>query len=388
MTVKTVLIFLFITSLGSSLSSLASFFNIDSYFHGIFSVGLALSVKTFAASVFSYKAHILIKKIGLYWAFIFSQVFGCISILVLLIGFYFHSFPIVIIGVTLTGIPMALLAILVTIAIKLTTDNELSYRKHSGTREFITGLSMLIAAFLVPMLLIKIDLYNILLLDLLSFLIGIIIIKVRLSNLPIYSKTEFFIDSNIFYSKETWAFIIKVSASLLLTAIVPIFASSSHVLLTKDIPLMVKQWIWVIDAVTLMFSSFIYILLKDIKSNKLYEFIITVNGILLIIFLTEINTIKIFFGLVLISFSSSISFLKFRDDYILRAGKDLNCVASYASLSTLQKNFIQFLSPIILTILFTRCQIAMIIIVVLFIQILGYTIGNYVIKPYEVKNES
>lgn len=382
MSLKSLLVFLFITGLGSSLSSLASFLSIDSYFHGALFLGVTLSSKTFAATIFSYKAESLINRFGLLWSFIFSQVFGCIAILVLFLGFFFHNFIVIIIGVMLTGIPMALVAILLTIVIKLIANNDVHYRKNSGTRELTTGLSMLIAAFLVPLLLMKTSLYCILLMDIGSFMVGAFLVyKMQFNKLPKYqNKDKLTIDNKVFKSKETWRFIVKVTASLLLVALVPIFASSHHVIITKQMPLILKQWIWMVDAVTLMLASFIYIFIKNLKLYYWYEFLITVNGILLLTFLIDVNNFNIFLGLMAISLLGSISFLQFRDDYVLSAGKDIRLISGYASLSLLQKSFIQFLSPLFMSLLFVKYHIQTIVIVVITIQVIGYIFGNLLIK--------
>lgn len=370
--------FLFITSIGSFLSSISSFLSIETYFHSSFYLSIALSLKTLAAAIFSYKVAYIIKQIGVKRAFIFSQVFGCSVILLLFLGFYIHNFSITLIGIMLSGIPLVLVGALCTFTFKVASDNELQFRKDSGTRELIIGLSMLSAAFLSPSLLMVMNLYYIFILDAISFIIGMLLLQYMcFSDLSI-NKTDN-ISLVVFKSSKTWIFIIQTTASLLLVAIIPIFASSKNISFTHNIPLIVRQWIWGIDALMLILASSIYLIVKNIKLYRSLEFLMTCNGITLILFINDfINNITMFVALFLISLFSSVSFLQFRDDYILSAKDNMQHIALYSGISSLQKYFVYFLSPLIVTMLFTQFNIVTIIIIVLLIQISAYFIVMFI----------
>jgi len=53
-----------------------------------------------------------------------------------------------------------------------------------------------------------------------------------------------------------------------------------------------------------------------------------------------------------ISLLMSLSFQKFRDDYILHTGQEHEKIKSYSALANFQRNFVFFISPILLSYLF------------------------------------
>ena len=367
-------IFLFTTGLGSCLSSFASFLTIEKYFNGLFYLGIALSFKTLAASIFSYHAEYFIKKLGVYFSFIASQIFGLISLFILFLGFQSHSFSLVVFGIMLTSIPTALVAILLTFTLKISTHSEFEYRKNSGAREFISGIAMLIGALLAPLLLLIINLYGVLLIDALSFILGTLLLyHINFSTLPKTNEVSSnILNSNIFKSRETWIFVIQTCASLSLVALIPIFASSSSISFTYNIPPLLRQWIWVIDALTWLLGSFIYLIAKNIKSYRGAELLIICNAILLTPLLYSSSAPIVFLVLIGISLASTISFMQFRDDYVLNAKNDIKLIASYSSFSLLQKNFVYFLSPLLISGLFSKFKLPIIIGIVIGIQGIAY----------------
>lgn len=376
----------FITGLGSSLSSIASFLSIGSFFSNIFYISIALSLKTLAAAIFSYKAKSLINKFGVRKSYILSQVFGCFAVAVIAYGFWMHNFLIVVIGIMFSSIPGALISILLTFTLKTIASNNSQFRKDSGRRESIAGLSFFIAALLSPLLLIKLNIYMVLALDVLSFIVGTLLLqRVSFVSAAINSSDPEVLEYRIYKSKETWIFMIQMFSSLLLVSIVPIFASSSDIQFTKYLPTIIRQWIWGVDALMLVLASLIYLIAKNIKTYPTLEFIVLCNGSLLLLLLTNMHSITLVV-LLGISLFSTISFLQLRDDYILSAGDNKQLIASYSGLSMLQKNLVYFLSPLILSTLFNKFNISTIIAIVVSLQIFAYIVCYFLKKPSLIYN--
>lgn len=373
---KKLLLFLFVTWLGSCLSSYASFLMMEQYFHGIFYLGTALAVKTLAAALFSYKAEMVINKLGVRSSLIASQLFGFFSLLVIFLGFKANNFYGVIFGVMLTGVPSVLVTILFTFMLKVSANNDLQYRKDSGRRELVVGMAMLLAAILTPLLLMSIHLYGIILIDALSFIFGLLFLGwINFSMLPERKATESdsaVIAPGVLKSRDTWIFIFQTCASLSLVALVPIFASSQTIALTQQLPVVLRQWIWGVNALMWLCASAIYLLAKSLKQYWGGEFLVVCNGILLIPFLFFSNTATVFLVLIAVSLVTTISFFQFRDDYVLSAGSDQQRIASYSSFSQLQKNIVYFISPFLVGGLFVRFDLPVIIAMVFSIQVIAY----------------
>ena len=86
------ILFFFVTSLGSALSSIATFLSIEHYFESLILLGIALSVRTLASAVFSAFSNDIIHRLGLAQSLLASQIFGCLSLAVLFLGFHFDIF--------------------------------------------------------------------------------------------------------------------------------------------------------------------------------------------------------------------------------------------------------------------------------------------------------
>ncbi len=368
------LTFLFITSFGSSLSSIASFSSIEQNFNSLYYLGIALSLKTFFAALAGLVFKSFILKMGIKKSLIFSQTAGCVTLLILLWGLKIKVFSLFLIGMVLTGLPMAVLAITYTFMLKFTSSDDDCFRKNSATREIVISSAIFIAALSTPVLLLTSGLYTIILVNMITYLCGTLMVffigEIKITNLNKNTNLNSF--RKILTHKKTLAYFIQTSASLLLIAIVPIFASSNKISSITSVPLIFRQYLWVIDSIRLLFASIVYLLLRKYSSNKGYKLFLMCNGLPLLLLYFSINKITLIVALTVVGLLTSISFLQFRDDYVLSAGEDLNAIAQSSSLSIFQRSLMCTISPLIIISLFVNLDYIHACYLILTMQFLAY----------------
>ncbi|MBV9575782.1 MAG: hypothetical protein JO149_04085 [Gammaproteobacteria bacterium] len=369
------IIFLFVTSFGSALSSIATFISIESYFNSLIFLGVALSIRTFASALFSYYSNHIIQRLGLSNSLFASQIFGCMALFVLLFGFYYNNFGITILGIVLTGLPSSLVSILLTIILRISAKNQELFRKYSARRELFFGIAMLLASIFSPLLLMKFNLNTVLSLDIVSYIAGIFILtKINIVQLFLENDDEKIIklEKIAFSSAITRSFMIKTSASLILAGLLPLLASSGKIEFTMDMPLLFRQWLWAIEDVTAIFASLIYLIFVILWHQKWFDAILMLSGIWLAIPTIFTNTYTVIIALISICILTDYSGQKFRDDLIVSAKNDSNLIKAYSALAQFQRNFIYFISPIFLSILFTYTNCLISLFFIISIQIIFY----------------
>ncbi len=371
---KLLILFYFITTFGSSLSGVSTFFSIEPYFKNIYYIGLALSARTLAGFLFSYLVPQIIARVGISRAFIISQIFGCASLIILLLGFHLKNFTFTLLGIMLTGLPSVLVAILLSITFKLTTKDEKLFRKYSGNRELSANIALLLATVISPILLLKFKINFIILIDGISYISALLLlcyIKIQnktaleTSNRPLnLSKRK------IFLNADTGIFYFQISISLLLAGLIPLLASSSKLGITAGMPQLLREWLWLIEQLASIIACVFYVhIQKIIKNNLLTQFLL-LNSVWLCLLRFNISY-AIFPALALTSFFMQLSFLRFRDDLILMAGNDSTLVHTYSAITLAQKNFIYFLSPLLLVTVFSLSEKRSILVMVL-LQLILY----------------
>jgi hypothetical protein len=387
--------FFVFTAVGSSLSSLATFLSIETYFHSIKYLGIALCLRTLSSGIFGYQSNRIIQKLGLHDSFLLSQSLGFLSIIVIFCGFHYQEFSIVLCGLILIGLPLTFSTILLTIAFKIGVDEDGLYRKYSGSRELIFGFSRLSACLLVPLLMFEFNLNTILVINAAAYLIGgLFLFRSDLKSISKenFSKPAIKINHLILMSKNTWVYVCQTTSSFLLAAFIPILASSENMELTKKLSPMLRQSLWSIEAVTMILSSILYLFAKRFRESKAVKTVLMLNGIFLTLLLLSTQTAVVMSVIVLVSISMMLAFYIFRDDYVIHAGADLRLIEAHAAFSSVQKDLIFSVSPVILTYIFANFGLNIAIISLLFLQVFLYVVCQVIqkndVKIYQVEQRA
>ncbi len=103
------------------------------------------------------------------------------------------------------------------------------------------------------------------------------------------------------------------------------------------------------------------------------------NAIWALGFLFFKNSIAIIMIAGCISLLMSLSLQKFRDDYVLHAEQEHERIKSYSALANFQRNFVFFLSPLLLSFLFQRFNYLTMFSVLILIQLILRT-GFFVVE--------
>lgn len=375
---KTLGFFIFAT-LGSALASLGAFLSIETYFHSIKYLGMALSLRTLSSCLFGFNATSLIQKLGLKNSFFVSQFIAFFSLAVLFTGFYYHQFYIVLLGLILIGLPITFSTILLTITFKMASSENNIYRKYSGSRELIFGIARLCACLLAPLLLFKFNLDVILTICCLLFVIsGMFLLGVHLRNLTEeHSSKPVLRISSLISSRNTWIYVCQTTASFLLAALIPILASSNNISFTQHLPPLLRQSLWAIESITMILASAFYLLANQFRNNNLVKTVLMLNGFLLTLILLSTSPAMIMLVVTLISISMMLSFYIFRDDYVITADNDAGLLGAHAAFSAVQKDFIYSISPVLLAYLLTNYFLQDVIVIVLVIQFTFFIITKY-----------
>lgn len=369
------LLFCFITSLGSALSSIASFLSIEHYFHSIILLSLALGAKTLSSAAFSYFVEKIIRKTGLRYSLLVSQVSGLLALVVLFLGFFFNSFAVTILGIMLTGIPSVFVSILITISLKVISEHDGMFRLYSGRRELLIGISLLLASILTPLLFLRYKLNTIFFIDALSYLFCIVLIlktNIRYDNVSNSKKSTLSFKLLFTSSKEVQEFMLKTSGALLLAGMLPLLASSSKIEFTRYMPTVLRQWLWSIEDITAISASIFYLLFYALKSRKMIEAVLMLSSVWLIIPLFLENNISIIASVVILCVLIDYSAQKFKDDLIISANNNIELINFYSAISQFQRNFLFFVSPILISLLLTYTSTYCCVLVLFLIQIVFY----------------
>lgn len=367
------LLFYFTTALGSAVSSIASFISIETAFKSITLLASALSLKTFVSAIFSYKSESIIKIIGIRKSFIYSQLFGCVSLVILYFGFKETNLIFTFTGIVFCSLPGALVAILLTILIKTNSTNDSMYRLLSAKREIIGAIVLLIASLFTPVLLWAFNLYYALIFDLSSYILGLFLLFTLKFDINISIETKPAINNNemqdIFKSPFTWTFILQTTAALALIGLIPMLASSSRLPFSSQLNTHLREFLWTSEAITALVASTLYLYTRDKINGVIIKCLLMCSSIFLLLFNKNSSIYITLLYCTLISLITSLSFMKFRDDYILTAQHHNEKIRLYSSFSVFQKNFIQFISPLAISIFYTSFKSCYGYMVFLFVQL-------------------
>lgn len=365
------------------MSSIASFLSIESIFSSTTLLAFALSLKTLASAVFSFKAERLIKILGLRNSFLYSQLFGCASLCVLYYGFKESNVILTMCGIMLNSLPGVLVAILLTIIIRTNSANDNCYRGLSAKREIIAAVVLLIASICAPLLLWCYNLNYALAIDFVSYSLGLLLLinfKLNLNN-TIEPKQTQTINNNqkieIFKSSHTWTFILQTIASLALIGLIPMIASSSKLPLAANLNDHLREFLWISEAITALLASTIYFYIKNKINSEIFKCSLMLSSIFLFCFSINSSIYTLLIFCTIISLITSLSFMKFRDDYVLSAKNNGIYVIHYSSFSFFQKNIMSFISPLVISVFYTHFNRYYGNLIFIFIQL--FTIFLYII---------
>ena len=369
--VNSILLIFWLDVFALSLVSLASFFYIGKSFASISFLGMALSLRTLTSAVSSHFIGELTKRINAKQLLIITQILSLFVIFMLAIGFSDKNKILILLGISILGVPYVCKNVLLTIYFKFLNLQDDEFRKRSGHREFIFGLARFFGCLCSPFLLLYFGINMIFLSATLTTLFSFLLISsIRSFPLPKMNQKENKLNSiKVFYHPATWEYICKSSSVLLLVAFIALLASSSRFAFSSHIPQIWRQLLWSIEALTMVAGSFIYIKFKQVFENRFFQFICMLN----IIFLTPLLFSKSIIILIFISGMLSLfimmGFYAFRDDYVLAAGNDDALIRGFSSFSSVQQYLIYTLSPLLLAYLFKLHNLTAVILIVLSAQI-------------------
>ena len=373
------LIIFFFTSFVSALCSIGVFFSIDLVFHSAGLLASSLSVRTLSTALFSYRANILIKKYGTCNSYVLSQVAALMTVLVLWLGFHYKVEWVVFMGVLLMGIPLTLTTVLLTITFREHHNEAHDFRRQSGLREFVFGLGRLLACVLTPILLLKTNITIIFVFFVLGCIVNLLLIPIlNFNNMGVLQ-----LDNVIHFNYQaltkpaTWVYVTKLLPAYILVAFVALVASSNQLSFTQHMSDYQHQMLWALEALMMMLGSFIYVRYKK-WSNYYLESLLIFNTVLLVPLLWVANVTMLSFVIMLTSLTLYFSYYQFRDDYILSAGESKNLVDVYAGFSVLFRDLVCTISPILLSILFMRHSLSVVIVILMAIQLFFFGLTSVI----------
>lgn len=353
-----------------SLVSIASFLTIGAGFSGIAFLGLALSLRTLSSAISSHFIGRLTAKINSKRLLIYSQVLSFLIILMLIIGFSSKNKILILLGITLLGIPYVCKNVFMTIYFKFLNAQDDAFRKKSGRREFIFGLARLCSCVFSPFLLfyfgINTIMFSAMLISVLSFVFSLTIQPVNI--LETDTKKDKATIAKIFSHAATWEYICKCSAVLLPVSFIALLASSDQLLFSSHIPKVWRQLFWAIEALTMVIGSYVYIKFKLFFKSKIIGFMIMLNSISLLLLLLSDNITVLALSSGILSLLIMMGFYIFRDDYILAAGNNDELIRGFSSFSSVQQYIMYTVSPLFLASLFEHCSLFYSIFIILVLQ--------------------
>lgn len=282
-----------------------------------------------------------------------------LSLILLSLSFNHQSFSLALIGIMASSIPLTFILILMTITLKLASESDEEYRKQSGIRELLLGIGLFLAATTTPFLLLNFSINVVFSVSGILFALGtllIFLIKIDKFKTPDKDETGFSPDvkTNIFHYRATWVYIIKTSSSLILASFVPLIASSTQIHLTESLAPTLRELLWSVESAVIILSAIFYVTFKANRNKPWFQLILCINSPILFIALISNSYLSILVAAIGISLLVYLSFQQFRDDYILAADKNFELITNFSAFSMLQRNFIFFISPLVVGLLFDK----------------------------------
>jgi MFS family permease len=348
--------------LGSSLAAIAIFLSIEPYFGSFTNLGIALSIKTATGVVLSMFSGRINASIGTKKALILSQIFGLLSVSVLIFGFHQRDFLITMVGMVLSSIPSTFLQINLTSGLKFLTKSDEEFRKASNHREMIAAGALLVAAFAVPILLDHMSLFAFFVFDAATFILGLAIFSfVVIAKAPTSAPQKVALLSiQALKHADGRIYLVGCMGALCLMAILPLAASSESFDMTRNMPELLRESFWGVEALTGLFGGWLYAHIIRSKFFNGFKVFSLFNAIFLalgVLIPTALFGSAIFPLLVAAATLMRLAAFSLRDDLMLRAESSAELIHEYSAYSHLIRQFVGSLSPLVLVALFEGVEL-------------------------------
>jgi MFS family permease len=345
----------FLISFGSSMSMITTFIQINPYFGKMEFLAYALSARTLVMMAASLSLQRILQSFKVRNILFYSQLFGVISTISIMVGFSSNSYLLVFLGIVLGGLPANILNVCTTSTLKNMIMDEFIYRKISGTREIASGCALIGAGLLAPILSHLINIHYIFLFTAIVYLLTSIYIL--LSDMSFGELDEPEIASvnislkSVFTSKPFILFQISVFASLILIGLFPIVAGTKDLIPNFEINDILRGNLWALEGVAVFSMGLVYIIANKVKHSP-YVYLLFLNAVLIFLLTVFTSTFSLFLICFAFNFLMSMAFLKFKDDLLIIAGSNRNLVNSYTTLAHFIRSLLCTISPLLLTIMF------------------------------------
>lgn len=356
-----------------SVVSLTIFFFIGKNFYISF-LGFALSLRTLSSALSSYMMNTLVSKIGTKKLLYVIQTLSLFTILVLSIAVYEKNQILILVGVSLLGLPYVMKNVLITIYFKVLYIQDDEFRKHSGSREFIFGLARFLGCFISPFFFFYTSIYKIFIIISLGMILSLIFVRnlhitdLSRTNDKLYASQNISLLS-VFKKISSWEYILKSSSILILVSYIALLSTSNHLSFSSSIPEILRQLLWSLEAFMMIIGSLIYIKYKQYFEKSYIKIILICNSfcMLPLIYCKSISILILISTL--LSLLIMMGFYSCRDDYVLSAKNDDHLIRGFSSFSSAHQYLIYTISPLFLSFLFMKYSFHEVIVIIFIIQL-------------------
>lgn len=372
MTARNRLFFFFVvTGSGSVLSALATFIRMEWVFQNMQALGVALSVKTIAALFVSHLAAPYLARVGTKRALTHSQWLGLFSLSILYFGFTMKLFPLVLLGIGLSSIPMVLVNVGVVAQGRILSQGEGHFRSFSATVQGALGGYFLAASLAAPVLLKFFGIESVFAIDAISYGVGLwLLAGIADTPAPNVAIDRALPRENLAHTLfASRRFFLFAGAPLLLSAFAPLLASSRSISLTEQFPAILRESLWSVEAVTILLSGALYGFAHRWLESKTVQASLILSAAAFTPLLLSPTPIVVGAVLLLNAFVFNVAYLKGRDDLIVGTNLSESQIKTRTSLAFGYKSFVQAMSPLILTWLFTSFSLTQAVWVLLGTQV-------------------
>jgi len=342
------LLFFLATQVGSSLSIVATFISVESAFGNLSLLGVALSFNTIIAVAFGYLMPSLSFRFGLSKVLAAGQIIGLISVGVFWQSFERKSILLLALAVVLAAFQRVSLGVALTAGLKKEIQDEDLYRKFSARREFIGGISMVVAGLAAPLIIHSLNLNWVWVIDFISFLIAFAILpfaKMGGTNLP---KNQAPLPSfPLLTSPEYLRFFLSISAALLGIGLLPLMAGSETFFSqTSNFLIQLKKVLWSVEGLMALTAGIFYLRFHQFLRGKNILFLVNLWPLLIFSLWPSLATFILLVIWVPLTFN--FAFMTLRDDLLVSCQNDHGKIEKMSAYATLARAALSSVSPLAL----------------------------------------
>lgn len=348
------------THLGSCLSAIATFLQIDTVFGSITYLGVALSLKTLFLMAGGFLAPRVILKLGLRRTLVVSQCAGIFFLTLLYLGFTRGNFYLVLAGIFATSLPSLLLSVVCSSLYRLAADTPEDFRKLQGTQGTVGGVCFLAAGLATPFLMKWVGFNAVLAIDGATFLVGAVFLGAHATDwiealnrdgrpaAPAAAAAP--AETNLAWAlrdARVPQFGAYLSSTYLLIGLVPLVAISGQSLWSDALKGSPHGLFWAIEAVAQLLGGAVYRAAAQSGWLQSALGLPIPLGLLLIPLALSSTPLGVGLSLCALSLSMVLRFMKTRDDFILQFESKEDTVRASAWVSSVV-HFLMFSSPLYL----------------------------------------